>query len=225
MREWQKIPPSSEYYDKAQNNMKIAKKKLPGEATSDEAPEETPVETTERDTYKEYTELESIPSRSENPNAVLIDVGTEPLIIGVEFMRFIRIGKSLLPYLSMGGGVGSWLKGPAFWGTMRFYLFGENNWAPFFGTSVALWNGNMPKAGEDDVTAKINALGVYIPLGIQYHGKNGLIISYEMAVHVITTADWEVKEVEKQPETTFGLGKGETKKPQIWGGIKIGFSF
>ncbi len=140
-------------------------------------------------------------------------------------MRFIRIGKSLLPYLSMGGGIGSWLKGPAFWGTMRFYLFGENNWAPFFGTSVALWNGNMPKEGDEKIKAAINALGVYIPLGIQYHGKNGFIISYEMAVHVVTTADWEVKEVEKQPETSFGFGKGKTGEPQIWGGIKVGFSF
>lgn len=177
------------------------------------------------DTYKEYAESSGIPTRSENQNAVLLDVGTEPLIIGVEFMRFLRIENGFLPYMSLGGGVGSWLEGPSFWGTARFYV-GESNWAPYIGTSIVIWNGELPKKNSSSITeAKINALGVYIPIGIQYHGKNGLIFSWEFSVHTIVTANWTVKEIEKQPDTKFSFGKQGAIKGQFWGGFKVGFSF
>ena len=66
--------------------------------------------------------------------------------------------------------MGSWLKGPSFWGGVKTYI-GENDWAPYLGLSLALWNGEMgnnPDTGVEKV--KISALGLYFPVGIQYHG-------------------------------------------------------
>jgi hypothetical protein len=177
----------------------------------------------EKSAVKEKSTLKSIPSRSELQNAVMLNVGTEPLVVGVEYLRFLMLDNSIFPYLSMGAGAGTWLNGPSLWATGRFY-YGDSNWAPFIGISITLWNGGVSKKDEE-VETTLNALGLYIPLGIQYFGTNGLIFSFEVAVYTTVAASWGVKEVEKKPETHISGFEGEELKIKPWFGIKVGFGF
>jgi len=175
-------------------------------------------------TYKEY--VADIPTRSDSQNALIINSGNEPLVLGVEYMRMIRLGV-FFPYMSIGAGIGSWIYGPALWTSFRFYPWSKSKWAPFVGISPVIWNGVIRTKSEGKVyAANVNAFGFYLPLGIQYYGRNGIVFSFEIAAYIITTMKWDVEEVEGRPKTTFAFGEDTTWKDiRIWGGIKIGFDY
>ena len=169
--------------------------------------------------------LESIPSRSEYQNAMMLSIGNESLVVGAEYLRFLKLGSDLLPYMSLGFGIGTWIEGPSLWSSGRFYFWGKNNWAPFLGVSVTLWNGTLAKADDNTIKTTLQALGVYAPIGVQYFGENGLLLSFEAAAYSAITASWQVKEVEQKPETTITGFQGEALKLKGWFGVKIGFGF
>ena len=150
--------------------------------------------------------------------------GNEALILGVEFQRYIRIGSGFFSYLSINGGLGTWLHGPAFWGGVKIYQ-GQSDWAPYTGLSAVLWNGEAAKTGVE-YKADISALAIYMPLGLQFDGKSGFVFSFEIAVYLITSMSWEVQKEENRPKTTFAFGEDTSLSDiKFWGGLKVGFSF
>jgi hypothetical protein len=120
-------------------------------------------------------------SRKKNKDLIQLEIGNENLVIGLSYYRFLN------PHNALGLTLGSWLN--SFSGGFSYkYFVLESDWSPYAGSSLMFWS---MSTDEDKLGNKfqfnIDALGIYLPVGVQYMNKNGFTFSFELAVYFSST--------------------------------------